>query len=917
MRLKLFYIFAILQLMINVFLIAGETGKIKGTVKDKKTGEPLIGANVLIKGTNLGAATDANGNYFILRVPPGTYDIVFSYIGYRSVTIKGVIVKSDLTTEVNVEMESSEIQLEPIEVSAEQKTIQKDVTSTRRTVSRQEILEIPGMEFSSDIFKLQGGVVSGVIPQLLILPQGTQLQLRDESVKDVHIRGGRGGDVLFLIDGMPVTHPLYGGRSVLELNVVDVSEVELLTGGFNAEYGQAQSGVVNIITRGGSKNLTGGFEYKTDKVKIFSDIYDTHYGSLYLSGPLLYKNLTFFLSTSGQITNTPYNNNRTRQTINLFNLLKFKERQDNSLNLTGKIEWDVSNAVKLGFSYFGNWKRWSDFNWLWKFYPDHSASYNRYTSTSIFTLTHILSSSTYYTLRLGYLSVSYKGSLNGKTPADFWVIKRNENGEIDSIYSTIKQPQFDPLTGFYDEQGYESIWRDDKTSTYTIKFDLTSQIHPEHLMKTGFELQYHDLKYVDIQDGGANLSYYGEYLYKNGSYSPKPPGPFPEFGKIRWFFHSYPSLGSFYIQDKFEKEILIINMGLRMDWFMLGTSIDNPDWKKQWEEATGLKADWNGRKIRYKISPRFGISFPISENMVMFFSYGHFYQLPELQFFYRDPYTGSFTGNPKLDYEQTILYEFGLTSQPIHNWLFDIKVYAKDIAKQVGTIRLLAAMGRPVDLYDNNGYARARGIEIKIGRQPIGHLFGDITYTLQWANGYSSSSFEDYIRSITDFPNPIRERRLAWDLRHQIILNISLSSPKNKPINLLGFKLPDNWQLTVLSRVFSGYPYTPWTSDPAEAQVKENTATGPLLSSTDIKFIKSFNIGKIKLSLQIDAYNIFNQRNIQIAYGFNTYIGKPFRYGDIKPPTNQYYDWFEIYRLMDPRQFEPLRNVRIGFRIDF
>ena len=911
-------IFSIIAILSISTIFAGETGKIKGVVKDKKTGEPLVGANILVKGTNLGAATDINGNYFILRVPPGTYELVISYIGYRTITVKNIIVKTDLTTEVNVEMEPAEIQLEPVEITAEQKPIQKDITSTRRIISRQEMIDIPGMEFSGDIFRIQGGVISGVIPQLLTLPQGMQLQLRDESVKDIHIRGGRGGDVLFLIDGMPVTHPLYGGRSVLELNVVDVSEVELLTGGFNAEYGQAQSGVVNIVTRGGSKTFTGGLEYKTDKIKLFSETYNTHYTSLYLSGPLNpSRSLTFFISTSGQITNTPYDNRRKRDYINIFNIFKLKEKQDNTLNFTGKIDWNISNAIRIDLSYYGNWKKWSDFNWLWRFYPDHSASYSRNTYTSIFNLTHVLSNSTYYSLKFSYLSVSYKGSLNGKTPPDFWIIKRNENGQIDTIYSTVKQPQFDPLTGFYDEQSYETIWRDDKTSTYTIKFDITSQLHQEHLVKTGFELQYHDLRYVDIQDGGANLSYYGDYLYNNGPYSPKPPGPFPEFGKIRWFFHAFPTIGSFYVQDKFEKEILIMNIGLRMDWFMLGKSIDNPDWKKQWEEATGLKADWKGTKIRYKISPRFGISFPISEKMVMFFSYGHFYQLPELQFFYRDPYTGGFTGNPKLDYEQTIMYEFGLTNQILTGWLFDVKVYAKDISKQVGTTRLLAAMGRPVDLYDNNGYARARGIELKITKQPSGFIFGDLTYTLQWANGYSSSSFEDYIRSITDFPNPIRERRLAWDLRHQVIFNMTISSPKNKPIKILGLTLPDNWQVTILSRLFSGYPYTPWTNDPAEAQVKENTATGPILSSTDIKIVKSFTLGKVNFSLQADIYNVFNQRNIQIAYGFNTYTGRPYRYGDVKPPTNQYYDWFEIYRLMDPRQFEPLRNIRIGFRINF
>ncbi|MCK5453811.1 MAG: carboxypeptidase-like regulatory domain-containing protein, partial [Calditrichia bacterium] len=258
---------------INI-LFAGNTGKIAGQVMDKSSGDPLIGVNVVVKGTHLGAATDEDGFYFILQIPPGTYDIEFNYIGYHNLNVKQLRVKVDLTQTLNVELESDAVEGPTIEVIADQLIVQKDVTSTRRTASRSDIEETPGFQSTNDIFLLQGGSFVDQGAQAISLGEGIQLQVRDESLKDIHVRGGRGGEILYMVDGVPVTHPIYGGRDVLNLNVVDVQEMELLTGAFNAEYGQAQSGVVNITTRSGGERYQGGIEYKTAVVDLISDNHD-------------------------------------------------------------------------------------------------------------------------------------------------------------------------------------------------------------------------------------------------------------------------------------------------------------------------------------------------------------------------------------------------------------------------------------------------------------------------------------------------------------------------------------------------------------------------------------------------------------------------------------------------------------------
>jgi hypothetical protein len=931
--------------LINLLLIAvsvlfaGNTGKIAGTVIDKETGEPLIGTNIVIMGTNLGAMSNQDGEYYILRVPPGLVTIKATYMGYHPQTITDVRIRVDRTKRINFELVPTTIEMPDLVVSAKQELIQSDLTATRRSVSNQEIQKTPGMENTVDIFRLQGGTVLSGKPQMISLEDGSQLQVRDESLKDIHVRGGRGGEILYMVDGVPVTHPIYGGRDVLDLNVVDVQEMELITGAFNAEYGQAQSGVVNITTRSGSEEFVGGIEYKTDEVNFFGNYYETHYSSFYLGGPepisrtilptigiKLPGKMNYFISGNTNMTNTPYNNQQSRDDIDILGL-DVKEKQDNSFNLNAKINWGITSNIETAFSFHGSWKKWSRFDWLWRNYPDHMIKYSRDNLNFNFRLNHVLSKSTFYNINFGYLKVNYNGSLDGRSPADFWTLYKDgtafsysdfiDQYEVapDSIRTSISAPQREPLTGFYDSQGYESVWRNDDTKTFTVKADLTSQLHPEHLVKTGFEVKYNDLSYVDIQDGGVKLSNYGAYRFNRDIEFPKPPGPYPEFGQNRWVFRAFPVIGGWYVQDKFEKESLIINAGMRLDWFLPGETVNSTDWKNAWENATGLEADW--KRLKYKFSPRFGISFPISAKTVVFFSYGHFNQLPELHYYYRDPYTGSFTGNPHLDYEQTILYEFGLTRQLAADWAIDIKSYTKDISQQVSTTQLRAALGLPVQLHDNKGYGRARGLEFELKKRYSKYTSGKLTYTIQWANGYSSSAFEDYVRSINDFPLPIRERPLQWDIRHQIVFQGSIDVPRGKHIDLFGFKLPDNWSVTVLSNFGTGSPYTPGTTDPVEAQKKENSATAPSTANTDIKISKTFDFDPISVSFFVDIFNIFNQRNVSVYYGFNNWTGEPFQYGDLIMPTDQYYDYYTVFRYLDPRRFSTGRIAKAGIRLDW
>jgi outer membrane receptor protein involved in Fe transport len=902
--------------------LSGETGKISGKVRDKKTGEALIGANVAVKGTPLGASTDVDGFYYILRVPPGKLDLQVTLVGYGTVVVKDVRVQIDLTSEINVTLDQTAVELGEVTVVAEQKLVQKDVTSTRRTVSRETMRETPGMSSATDVFKLEAGTTLSATPPTLKLADGTQVQVRDQSLKDVHIRGGRGGEILYMVDGMPVTHPIYGGRSVVDLNLVDVESVELLTGGFNAEYGQAQSGVVNINTRSGSEAFKGGMEYQTDRVKALGRPEDTDYGTLYLSGPepltryllpamgmSLPGTMNYFLSGNFTLTNTAYDNHRDRSPIRILGI-KTMGRQDDERNLNGKLTWDLNGSNKFALSYHGSWKDWSDFDWLWRDFPNSTPDWMRTNHSVNLLYSAVLSKSTYFTLNFGYLGVIYRGSHNGMDPSQYWT--RDSTG---ALVSTVQSPAINPTTGFYDGTGIDAVWHNDNTKTYTFKGDFTSQVHPAHLIKTGVEVRYNTLSYVDLPDAATKLSRYGE-----GIDSIPPPGPFPLFGQNRWTFNVKPVTFAAYIQDKFELEYLVLNLGVRIDGLYLGNEVMQESWKSLWSRATGLAPNW--KSLLYKFSPRFGVSFPVSERTVVFFSYGHFNQIPELQYYYRDPYSGAVVGNPGLDMEQTILYEFGVTHELLDNLVIDVKSYAKDISKQVGSTTVYGTQGLPVDLYDNKSYGRARGLEFELTKPYSDYFTAKATYTLQWATGYSSSAFDDYIRSQSNLPYPIRERPLDWDVRNQFIFQGTLTTPPEVHPSIFGFELPDDWNLTILFRYSTGNPYTPGDAslNPIDEQRREMTATGPATSSTDLKFEKGFTVAGVRVAFTIDVFNLFNENNVQTVsgdYGFNTWTGKPYRYGDIERPQPNFYDYYTIQSHMNPYVFSNPRWTKLGFRVDF
>ena len=275
---KLLVAFTVLFLM-PVLLLAQE-GKLRGRVTDKESGEPLIGANVTIDGTTLGASTDLNGEYVILSVPPGTYAVKASYIGYSPLTVANIRVGSNITTSQDFALSSTAIAVEAVEIVAERPLIQRNTTNTVR-VTTQENLESLPIRGVQNIIALEAGVVQ-----------------RDGNL---YVRGGRAGEVAYFIDGANTTNPYYNSQNISVIQEA-LEEMQVQTGGYTAEFGGANSGLVRTTLRTGGTDYKFSLDLQTDDFagpgKEFLGTTARGYRNFVgtASGPIVTKDLRFFVA---------------------------------------------------------------------------------------------------------------------------------------------------------------------------------------------------------------------------------------------------------------------------------------------------------------------------------------------------------------------------------------------------------------------------------------------------------------------------------------------------------------------------------------------------------------------------------------------------------------------------------------------
>ncbi len=995
---------------------AGTTGKIAGKVFDKETNEPLPGVSVLLKGTTTGAATNIQGEFFIINVPPGNYILKADLVGYGTVEVQNVVVSVDLTTAVDFKLSTQTIDMGTIVVEAVRPLIEKDVTSSRTTIAPTQITD---------------SAVDGLV---------NQANFSAGSVLG-SFRGGRNnqGEVVYMLDGVNVAHPLGAtrvganpGAGTMDLATTipneAIAEAEVLTGGFGAEYPNVQSAVINVVTKDGGEKYSGKIKSKSSPEVLFgrdnqeddvyhvavpgpnpgdpadtmivttqrskideynrSNFYDMRQHEFSFGGPVpidafdVPGKLSFF--TSGI-----YSNNRAFQDERSWN---------QSQSVQAKLTYQISSSKKLSFSGLRSmgsnlgWARdrmlrltWGEptyyhrsdvdistgevvevdtfytpYSWIlapnhsetdiandlvtywtdqygnsswnadsvqaffdanfggatyssWAALPDsiresaaqyiegldYARRYSNYDMgntlgrpefwSSEFNLrfTNNISTKSYYSL--GFSRFLTAQRIRVYDPWDGHPLSADEFGD-----SRIGAP---PITGIQSSQlranpMYLSRFRqDDQSITQTFKGDFTSQVNSYNLMKLGSEIKWYDVLYD-----------YRSYASGGNEYNSQ--------------YHEKPFQVGVYAQDKIETEGMIVNVGLRYDFFDPRTVVPfnpfdplNPDYadinNPLYTDISDLESRLKNpvpAKKKQQLSPRVGVSYPITDKDVLHVTYGHYFQLPVLDDMYTNhafDLRGAFKyiGNPNVGEQKTVAYEAGI-EHGFNDYLkLSVVGFYKDIADLINHKKFLnPETGGIFWIYTNSDYARVKGFEFTFTQRPWHNFSGVVSYTYQTARGKSSDKTQTFLDDYANRKQRTEDFPLDWDQRHTAKANLNYRIPETKGA-IMG-----DWGIDFAWNYGSGRPYTGTATVVPPNLPPINDERFPSAWTMDLRFDKGFNVYKgYKVNAFAEFRNITDEANIQSATDLE-------RYELTGDPAGQF---------GDPNVYSAPRRILLGMQLTF
>jgi outer membrane receptor protein involved in Fe transport len=888
-------VFLIILLSLSVQVIAGTTGKIAGKISDAETGEPLPGVNIILEGKSLGASSDIDGYFFILNIPPGEYTLSAMMVGYKTELVSGVIVSSDRTTGLDFSLRSEALLGDVITVTAERPMIQRDETAKAAVIGSETFAEMPVVD----------------IEQVLT----TQAGFSTDSEGEFHVRGGRAGEVAFMIDGVYVRDPYSGGFGS-QIDKYSIEELQVLTGGFNAEYGQAMSGVINIVTKEGGSDYHGRLEYDsgrlnespyrqkdwmvnsdiasglstTEQAKYYDAIRDTLGNSLYNVPIYSDKDADSYMLFQGNLTA-----NLSGPVPGLADLKFFASASVR--NDPGYLPWgyDKSREFNLKLTYnfdnlklnvFGqrSYRDWKPYSHTWKYRPQGYEDRTSDVEREGIILTHTLSNTTFYEARLSRFKRVYDRFLPGKF-AEFTFDPASNTYNLTSSNFVANNTNND---GFYINGDNGTIdYRD--ILSYTAKLDLTSQLSRDNLVKTGFELISHKISRETFI-----LPWEGEnHRYEN--------------------FTRYPVELSLYAQDKLETDKFVLNLGLRYDYndprHTMWPDPDIPgyiDENGDWIASSEVKV-----KAKSLLSPRIGIGFPVTERTLFYGSYGHFYQIPSYLEMYGPKKVDEdqpLIGNPNIEPQKTVAFEAGVKQQISADYVVDLNIFFKDITNLAGST-YHGFFPYEYTLYDNSDYASVNGADLTITKKFSQNFSASLNYTYSVAKGNESDpreGYNDYKR--TNYPlRPKRIFYLDFDRTHDMAFNLNYIFPKDFGLRIADVSLLENMQFNVLFEAASGLPYTPILDEGGEGlRVEKNTARQPATYNMDIKVLKPVTIASVRVTAFMVVTNVFDRRNPLNVW---SRTGLPWDNG---PYTSTSKD-----RVYNPTNVSEPRRISAGVRLDF
>jgi outer membrane receptor protein involved in Fe transport len=880
---------------------AQTTGKVVGRVTDAETGEALPSANVIIVDTKLGAATDLDGDFLILNVPPGIYSIEARMVGYGTVRQEGVQISVNRTTNTDFALSTTSLTTETVVITADKISIQKDQTGSIRNVSSEDIEALP-VDNIAQVVALQPGVVGN------------------------HFRGGRGDEVAYMVDGVLVTESFNQSNKMVEVTPDAVADLEVITGTFNAEYGNAMSGVVNVVTKDGGNQIEGTLSasignFLTSNNNIFQGLDRANVAiqdyKFSISGPIINDYLSFFVN-GRYLTNDGHLYGVNRFNVNDYS--DFREYPDNYISesngdgsyvpmnkyednyLMGKLTFNPILDIKTSLIYTLNKSESQGYNHQSSFKPYGRGSNHDNSNMFAFHLNHIFHKRAFYELKLSYIDYEH-GYYLYEDPLD--------PRYISDFYGTSTGAWF--ATG-----GQDKNYNKRSEKSIKVNFDLTWQLDKNHSIKSGINfsqinLDQKSLSIRNVYEGTDLESQFfidpitGKITYPN--YEPEIRSDRSIFTDI---YKKKPIQFAAYIQDKMEFESMVINLGLRFDYFDPKTKYPT-DWRnpanQDYFEDQSRISQYPDAPTQTQFSPRLGLSYQLGSTALLRFSYGHFFQTPPLNFYYQNHNfivsELGLVGNPTLDAQKTVQYEIGFWKELTDDMNVEVAVFYRDIYNLLSSRLVYTYSQVRYGLFDNKDYGNARGFELKY-QAIFGNFYMNANYTLQYSKGVADSPYLAFNRAGQNM-DPIKKLiPLEWDQRHTFNVSVEYRTA--------------SFGATILANFNSGRPYswTPITESPlALINLLPNNEIRPNQFNVDLNaYYNLAKFGNTNVRLKLLVYNLFDQLN---EYSVNSTTGRAYtnivRPVDLLTYRSDFSTYYDVFQ--DPSMYSAPRSIRLGLEINY
>jgi outer membrane receptor protein involved in Fe transport len=951
---------------------AGNSGGITGTIRDAATSEPIGLATVTVPELKRGATTDAQGHYFILNLLPGKYTVRVALLGYIPQVREGVEVFPDFNAKADFNMTSTVLKdVQEVEVKGERPLIQRDVTTTTKFLNGDEIKNQPLRGYQEAVAQ-QAGVVSFNLNNLNQVSGATEI-MNDNTLI---IRGGRPNEVAYYVDGFSQQDPLTGFSTTSIANDA-IDEVVVQSGGFNAEYGRINSGIVNVVTREGGDRYSGSLEGQIGD-------YIEHRGdhtilAASLGGPITpsFKNLTFFLSGERQDVDDRKPSFITEDLFlpsqpGLFENGVLPDNTSESWATAGKMAYKLSptKTIRVGGTY--NTDDWQQYLNTYRFNLAHTPRYEDTNWSAFGSWNHTLNNRSFYEVRANLFTTErirgdgiYFDDLRGYARPD-------GNASFDA--TTLFWEGDDPATAA-DESHVAEVLLHRKSSYYGFAGNYTNQLSQKMQLKMGGDFQRHTLRYFNhynptkaFDENGnpgdvINVDHYGydalgnevnegdTFTDVNGNGTHDAGEPFTDLNGNGIYDDpldtaKHPKVASAYVQGKYEQLGLVVNAGLRWDYLtpstralVSETTPLGPEFGDSLNDPGTLGTqDLEDSKVYQRLSPRLGVGFPVTDQTLLHVNYGKFFQQPNLQDLYAS-YTfleykiqtgGYFVGfgNPNLKPEQTTAYELGIQHTPSDRSRIDATIYYKDV-KDLVEIVTVRSSPNAFASYRNTDFATIKGLDLAYTMRRSGHVSMNAAYSLSWARGTGSISQSQRTIAWTAQETPKIATPLSFDQRHRLTLNMDYRLGSGEGPTWGGTKWLENSGINVLFNAASGTPYTPTKVYNAVTlgavfptpTGEINSRYGPWTASVDLKASKAFSVGR---GQNIEAYvlvkNITNRKNVYAVYTATGSAESTNFLNDVagqrqyNTPEEQ-----ELYRAaeLNPDYFGNPRLVRFGARLSF